>query len=62
MFCSRLGPLISSQIWRAVARASSAERSAYRRKYDAGSAKAVSRSRRKRSTYHDRTSSVAAST
>ena len=62
MFCSRLGPLMSSQISIAVDVASSGERSAYRRKYDAGSAKAVSRSRWKRSTYQDRMSLVAAST
>jgi hypothetical protein len=62
MFCSRLGPLMVSQICSAVAVASSADRAAYRRKYDAGSAKAVLRRRRNRSTYHARMSAVAAST
>ena len=51
-----------SQICSAVAVASSADRAAYRRKYDAGSAKAVLRRRRNRSTYHARMSAVAAST
>jgi hypothetical protein len=50
-----------SQISNAVVRASSGDRSAYR-KYDAGSADAVLRRRRKRSTYDDRMWEVAAST
>src|SRR4029079_10605796 len=59
---SRLGPLISSQIRLASATACSWESEAYCAKYDAGSRKAVSRRRRKRSVYQRRMSLVAAST
>src|SRR6476469_9456578 len=62
MFSTRLGPLISRQMRLAVATASSSESTAYRWKYESGSEKAVSRRRRKRSTYHVRTSSTQAST